>query len=104
MTFHWLSRVLLLVLMVAFLLGAAGTQELSTRAQSAESMAQELDPAVRGVLPGSAGPFSPTVLTDASAPSEPPDRGSGSFGFSHYVFEQVGGEVLTTLVEGPRSG
>ena len=26
----------------------------------------------------------------------------GAIGFSHYVFEQVGGNVVTTLVEGPR--
>ncbi len=28
-------------------------------------------------------------------------RPSGAYGFSHYFFEEVGGEVITTLVEGP---
>ena len=28
-------------------------------------------------------------------------RASGALGFSHYFFQEVGGEVITTLVEGP---
>ena len=28
-------------------------------------------------------------------------RPSGAYGFSHYFFQEVGGEVITTLVEGP---
>lgn len=28
-------------------------------------------------------------------------RPGGAYGFSHYFFEEVGGEVITTLVEGP---
>ena len=41
--------------------------------------------------------------TDASPPAEAPALPGGAIGFSHYVFEQVGGSVVTTLVEGPRS-
>ena len=38
---------------------------------------------------------------DASPPGNPPDRPAGSFGYSRYVFEEVGDRVITTLVEGP---
>ena len=44
----------------------------------------------------------PPPDTDASPPSVTPDRPGGSFGFTHYVFEKVGDDVVTTLVEGPR--
>ena len=40
--------------------------------------------------------------TDAAPPAEAPALPGGAIGFSHYVFEQVGGNVVTTLVEGPR--
>lgn len=39
--------------------------------------------------------------SDASPPQVVPTSAAGAFGFSHYVFEDVGGQVLTTLVEGP---
>ena len=38
---------------------------------------------------------------DASPPGNAPDRPGGSFGYTRYVFEEVGGRVITTLVEGP---
>ena len=38
---------------------------------------------------------------DASPPGVSPDRAGGSFGFSRYVFEKIGDDVVTTLVEGP---
>lgn len=41
---------------------------------------------------------------DASPPVEAPARPDGALGFSHYVFEELGGEVAATLVEGPREG
>ena len=44
-------------------------------------------------------PSEPTF--DASPPIAIPEGAAGAFGFSHYVFEDVGGEVITTLVEGP---
>lgn len=40
--------------------------------------------------------------TDASPPEDPSDLPGGAHGFSHYVFETVGDQVVTTLVEGPR--
>ena len=40
--------------------------------------------------------------TDAAPPADAPALPGGAIGFSHYVFEQVGGDVVTTLVEGPR--
>ena len=40
--------------------------------------------------------------TDAAPPAQAPALPGGAIGFSHYVFEQVGGNVVTTLVEGPR--
>ena len=42
--------------------------------------------------------------TDASVPDEPPDLPGGAYGYSHYVFEKLGDQVATTLVEGPRDG
>ncbi len=60
-------------------------------------------PAVEVVLPVSSEPLTIAEgLTDASPPPDSPDQPTGSFGFSQYVFEDVGGEVVTTLVEGPR--
>ena len=44
-------------------------------------------------------PSEPTL--DAAPPVAIPEGAAGAFGFSHYVFEDVGGEVITTLVEGP---
>ena len=44
-------------------------------------------------------PSEPTL--DAAPPIAIPEGAAGAFGFSHYVFEDVGGEVITTLVEGP---
>ena len=41
--------------------------------------------------------------TDAAPPASAPSLPGGAIGFSHYVFEQVGDNVVTTLVEGPRS-
>ena len=38
---------------------------------------------------------------DAAPPRATPEGSAGAFGFSHYVFENIGGEVITTLVEGP---
>ena len=43
-----------------------------------------------------------TVATDAAPPSVVPDRPGGASGFTHFVFEQIGTKVVTTLVEGPR--
>ena len=40
--------------------------------------------------------------TDAAPPAQAPALPGGAIGFSHYVFEQVGGNIVTTLVEGPR--
>ena len=42
------------------------------------------------------------AVTDASPPDRVPERPGGAFGFTHFVFEQVGDEVVTSLVEGPR--
>ncbi len=38
---------------------------------------------------------------DAAPPQAVPEGAAGAFGFSRYVFEDVGGQVITTLVEGP---
>ena len=40
--------------------------------------------------------------TDAAPPNQMPEQPGGSFGFSHFVFEQVDDRVVTSLVEGPR--
>ena len=56
------------------------------------------------VLPASKELLDPSNATDASPPDTVPIVPSGAFGFSHYVFEKVGNEVVATLVEGPREG
>ena len=42
-----------------------------------------------------------TPATDAAPPASIPERPQGAFGFSRYVFEDIGGAVMATLVEGP---
>ena len=42
------------------------------------------------------------LASDAAPPTEVPDLPGGAAGYSHFVFELLGGEVKTTLVEGPR--
>ena len=42
------------------------------------------------------------AVTDASPPDQVPERPGGAFGFTHFVFEQVDDQVVTSLVEGPR--
>ncbi len=39
---------------------------------------------------------------DRSLPPESPTSPAGSYGFSRYVFQQADGEIVPTLVEGPR--
>ena len=41
-------------------------------------------------------------LSDAAPPREMPEHPGGAYGFTHFVFQQMGDQVLTTLVEGPR--
>ena len=43
-----------------------------------------------------------SAVTDASPPDQVPERPGGAFGFTHFVFEQVDDQVITSLVEGPR--
>ena len=45
--------------------------------------------------------FPESVATDASPPASGPETPQGAFGFSRYVFEDIGGDVMATLVEGP---
>jgi len=40
--------------------------------------------------------------SDAAPPREMPEHPGGAYGFTHFVFQQLGDGVLTTLVEGPR--
>ena len=40
--------------------------------------------------------------TDAAPPKTLPDYPGGSPGFSRYVFEQIGDDIVATLVEGPK--
>ena len=56
-------------------------------------------PAVTLSMPEPQDAMAPTL--DAAPPPVVPDTPAGASGFSHYVFEDVGGEVITTLVEGP---
>ena len=43
----------------------------------------------------------PTSGSDAAPPAEVQEHPGGASGFSHFVFEQVGDHVVTSLVEGP---
>jgi hypothetical protein len=42
------------------------------------------------------------AVSDAAPPSVVPQYAAGATGFSHFVFESLDGEVITSLVEGPR--
>ena len=42
------------------------------------------------------------AINDAAPPDLEPQHPGGSFGFTHFVFEEVGDLVVTSLVEGPR--
>ena len=42
-------------------------------------------------------------VSDADPPDLVPEYPGGASGFTRYVFEEIGGEVVTTLVEGPAS-
>ena len=42
------------------------------------------------------------LASDAAPPADVPDIPGGASGYSHLVFELLGGDVKTTLVEGPR--
>ena len=42
------------------------------------------------------------AVSDAAPPSETPLYPGGASGFSHFVFERVGDDIITSLVEGPR--
>ena len=50
-------------------------------------------------------PSEPVELSGAGDTAQPQPnnqaRPGGAYGFSHYFFEEVGGQVITTLVEGP---
>ena len=66
---------------------------------------QESLPTPSGFLVIQPVPSEPVVLAgegDTALPQPNSQaRPSGALGFSHYFFEEVGGEVITTLVEGP---
>ena len=47
-------------------------------------------------------PVVPRADSDAAQPEEVPQQPGGAAGFSHFLFEQVGDQVVTSLVEGPR--
>ena len=60
-------------------------------------------PNVAVVLPAPAETAEPAGAGDAAPlPASEAGRPSGSYGFSHYFFEELGGEVVNTLVEGPK--
>ena len=65
-------------------------------------LGEETEPGITVVLPASNELLDSSDITDASPPGIVPDRPGGAFGFSHYVFEKVGDDVVATLVEGPK--
>ncbi len=62
-------------------------------------------PAASGFSVVQAVPAEPVELVGEGDTASPPPSNqtqpSGAYGFSHYFFEQVGDEVIATLVEGP---
>ncbi len=94
------SFIPLLAAPVVLLVAAACGAEATATPTAEPTLAS---PAVQVVLPVSSetaaisqGP------TDASQPPDSPAQPAGSSGFTQYVFEEVGGDVVTILVEGPR--
>ena len=66
---------------------------------------QEAQPTPSGISVVQPVPSEPVELTGKGDTARPKPgsqtRPSGAYGFSHLFFEEVGGEVITTLVEGP---
>ena len=66
---------------------------------------QDSRPTPSGISVVQPVPSEPVELTGEGDTARPKPgsqtRPSGAYGFSHFFFEEVGGEVITTLVEGP---
>ena len=66
---------------------------------------QDSQPTPSGISVVQPVPSEPVELTGKGDTARPKlnsqSRPSGAYGFSRYFFEEVGGEVITTLVEGP---
>ena len=84
------QRALFLAIVAVVLLVACGQESLPTPSGFAVVQPVPSEPVV---LAGQGD----TALPQPNSQARP----SGAYGFSHYFFEKVGGEVITTLVEGP---
>ena len=94
---HAMRRLFTLTLLLPLLLAAAcSSGDGSVEVGAAPSVAGANRDA--GALKG---PVSEAV-SDAAPPSVVPQYAGGATGFSHFVFESLDGEVITSLVEGPR--
>ena len=65
--------------------------------------AQPPSPPTQAQLSGSSTdwPVVPRAASDAAPPEDVPEHPGGAAGFSHFLFEQVGDHLVTSLVEGP---
>ena len=88
-------RPVIRVLALAAVLGALLAVGLAACSDGAPSVAVVQPVPEEAAEPLGAGDAAPL-------PSSPDGRPSGSYGFSHYFFEKLGGEVVNTLVEGPK--
>ena len=91
--------------MLATTLGLALLFVLAACGQGSDVIPAVAPPAVAVVQ---AVPAEPTNLVGkgdtVAPPSSDQSRSAGAYGFSHYFFEEIGGEVITTLIEGPSGG
>ena len=83
--------------------GSETTQPSSSVPANVDTTTTDAPPSTV-VLPdyGSQAADLPDAPDDRSLPPVTPAQSIGAYGFSRYVFNQVGDDVLATLIEGPR--
>ena len=96
-----LTRTLALAVAAAALVFAcgdeAGVEAPPTEAPSTPTAAAS----AATTTPTSTARIAPAT-NDAARPTDLPALPGGASGFTHFVFERVGEEIVTSLVEGPR--
>lgn len=102
-----LARLLAVAVIIGALAAACGGSASEPAAPTPEATATPTPVTTpAAVSPSTPVPTSTVLavpaLNDAAPPSEVPDLPGGASGFTHFVFERVGDEVITSLVEGPR--
>ena len=98
-----LMRTLVIVALAAALAAACGDAAVEPTApvEAPPAVAPTSSPATPIPAATSTVRIAP-VPSDAAQPSELPALPGGASGFTHFVFERVGDQIITSLVEGPR--